>query len=208
MATPSSQSNVNTAASSQGNSKTTNTSNKSASNKRKEMVSPPVARSRTQSKKRTVSVPASSSTQEAVESAFEDGSERESRLVARLKDSSIYLPLQAEEKQPGESRMRSKAQVYRQLAEEFNNRQFTMLHSKEVFSTTSNGNGIKTKISRLQAAFKTAHTLRYSSGFGGTESESWKAAIESEFSYYFELLPARGQRWTMAWCFMQTRRRI
>ncbi|KAF8925663.1 hypothetical protein BGZ47_003128 [Haplosporangium gracile] len=182
MATPSYQSNVNAAASSQGNSKTsttTNTSYKSASNKRKEMASPPVARSQTQGKKRSVSVSASSSTQDAVEFAFEDGSERESWLVARLKDSSIYLPLQADRKQPGESRMRSKAEVYRQLAEEFNNKQFAMLHSKGVFSTTSNGSGIKTKITRLQTAFKAAHTLRYSSGFGSTESEIWKTAVEN-----------------------------
>ncbi|KAG9070321.1 hypothetical protein KI688_009658 [Linnemannia hyalina] len=199
MATPSYQSNVNAAASSQGNSNTsttTNTSYKSASNKRKEMASPPVARSQTQGKKRSVSVSASSSTQDVVEFAFEDGSERENWLVARLKDSSIYLPLQADRKQPGESRMRSKAEVYRQLAEEFNNKQFAMQHSKGVFSTTSNGSGIKTKITRLQTAFKAAHTLRYSSGFGSTELETWKAAVESACSYYFELLPAWGQKWS------------
>ncbi|KAF9536162.1 hypothetical protein EC957_012309 [Mortierella hygrophila] len=71
-----------------------------------------------------------------------------------------------------------------------------MSRSKGVFSTTPNGNGIKTKISRLQTAFKTAHTLRYSSGFGSTESETWKAAVESDCSYYFELLPAWGQKWS------------
>ncbi|KAF8946566.1 hypothetical protein BGZ47_000164 [Haplosporangium gracile] len=185
MTTPSSQSNVNIAASSQGNSKTsttTNTSSKSASNKRKEMASPPVARSQTQGKKRVISVPASSSTQEAIQSASEDGSERESWL--------------ADKKQPGESQMRSKAEVYRQLAEEFNNKQFVMPYTKGIFSTTSNGNGIKTKINRLQTAFKTAHTLRCSSGFGSAESESWKAAVESNCSYYFELLPAWGQKWS------------
>lgn len=160
------------------------------------MASPPVARSQARGKKRAVSVRASSSTQDAAESAFEDGSERESWLVGRLQDSSIYLPLQADKKQPGESRTRSKAEIYRQLAEEFNNMQFAMPHSKGVYSTTANGNGIKTKINRLQSIFKSAQTLRYSSGFGSTDSESWKAAIESECSFYFDLLPAWGQKWS------------
>ncbi|KAG9061231.1 hypothetical protein KI688_007569 [Linnemannia hyalina] len=118
------------------------------------MASPPAPRSQTQGKKRAVSVLVSSSTQEAVESAFKDGSERESWL------------------------------------------QFAIQHSKGVYRTASNGNGIKNKIYRLQAAFKAAHTLRSSSGFGSTESESWKAAIESERSCYFELLPVWGRKWS------------
>ncbi|KAG0196413.1 hypothetical protein BGX33_001671 [Mortierella sp. NVP41] len=200
MAAPSSQFEVNTAATSRGNSQTcaasqNNTFSKPSSNKRKEMV-PPVANSLTQGKKRGASVPASSSTQEVTETVFEDGSEREDWLVARLQEPSIFLPLRADKKHPRDSRMRSKADVYRQLAEEFNNMQFEMPHSRGSYSTTPNGNGIKTKIKRIQTTFMTAHNLRGSSGYGGTDLESWKTAIMKECRYYFDPFPIWGQKWS------------
>ncbi|KAG9062474.1 hypothetical protein KI688_005389 [Linnemannia hyalina] len=201
MAVPSSQFEVNTAATSQGNSQTctasqNNTFSKPTSNKRKEMASPPVAGSLNQGKKRGASVPASSSTQDVNETAFEDGSEREDWLVARLQDPSISLPPRADKRHPRESRMRFKADVHRQLAEEFNNMQFKMPHSRRFYSTTLNGNGIKSKIKRIQTTFMTAHNLRGPSGYGGTDLESWKTAIMKECRYFFELLPAWGQKWS------------
>ncbi|KAF9116317.1 hypothetical protein BGW39_002772 [Mortierella sp. 14UC] len=201
IAAPSSQFEVNTTATSRGNSQTcaasqNNTFSKSSSSKRKDMASSPVAGPLTQGKKRGASVPASSLTQDVTETVFEDGSEREDWLVARLQDPSIFLPLRADKKHPREGRMRSKADVYRQLAEEFNNMQFEMPHSGGFYSTTPNGNGIKTKIKRIQTTFMTAHSLRGSSGYGGTDSESWKTAIMKECRYYFDLFPIWGQKWS------------
>lgn len=200
IAAPSSQFEVNTAATSQGNSQTcvasqNNIFPKSSSNKRKEMASP-VAGSLTQGKKRGASVPTSPPTLDVSETVFEDGSEREDWLVARLQDPSIFLPLRADKKHPREGRMRSKADVYRQLAEEFNKMQFKMPHSGGLYSTTPNGNGIKTKIKRIQTTFMTAHNLRGSSGYGATDSESWKTAIMKECRYYFDLFPIWGQKWS------------
>ncbi|KAH7054811.1 hypothetical protein BKA57DRAFT_524235 [Linnemannia elongata] len=200
IAAPSSQYEVNTAATSQGNSQTCvasqdNTFPKSSSNKRKKMASP-IAGSLTQGKKRCASVPASLPTLDVTETVFEDGSEREDWLVARLQDPSIFLPLRADKTHPREGRMRSKADVYRQLAEEFNNMQFKMPHSGRFYGTTPNGNGIKTKIKRIQTTFMTAHNLRGSSGYGATDSESWKTAIMKECRYYFDLFPIWGQNWS------------
>ncbi|KAH7031996.1 hypothetical protein BKA57DRAFT_510900 [Linnemannia elongata] len=200
IAAPSSQYEVNTAATSQGNSQTcvasqNNTFPKSSSNKRKKMASP-IAGSLTQGKKRCASVPASLPTLDVTETVFEDGSEREDWLVARLQDPSIFLPLRADKTHPREGRMRSKADVYRQLAEEFNKMQFEMPHSGRFYGTTPNGNGIKTKIKRIQTTFMTAHNLRGSSGYGATDSESWKTSIMKECRYYFDLFPIWGQKWS------------
>ncbi|KAF9537545.1 hypothetical protein EC957_007985 [Mortierella hygrophila] len=95
---------------------------------------------------------------------------------------------------PREGRMRSKADVYRQLAEELINMQFETPHFGGFYSTTPNGNGIKTKIKRIQTTFMTAHNPPGSSGYGDTDSESWKAAIMIGCRYYFDLFPIWGQK--------------
>ncbi|KAF9332058.1 hypothetical protein BGZ91_011847 [Linnemannia elongata] len=71
-----------------------------------------------------------------------------------------------------------------------------MPHSGGFYGTTPNGNGIKTKIKRIQTTFMTAHNLRGSSGYGATDSESWKTAIMKECRYYFDLFPIWGQKWS------------
>ncbi|KAG0268037.1 hypothetical protein DFQ27_007666 [Actinomortierella ambigua] len=64
------------------------------------------------------------------------------------------------------------------------------------FSTNKSGTGIKTKLVRMQSAFKAARTMHMSSGFESTSKKaSWRRQIQELCPFYWSLEPVWGQQY-------------
>ncbi|KAF9167537.1 hypothetical protein DFQ26_004309 [Actinomortierella ambigua] len=164
-----------------------------SNNKRKEPPSQLEPRARSRAKTRATSARPSTSTTTTL---FDEGSEREAWLIERLKDKSIFLPLLVGKDDSRGSRSASKATIHRRLAQEFNDKMFPLPAASGFFSTNKSGTGIKTKLVRMQSAFKAARTMHMSSGFESTNKiASWRRQIQDLCPFYWSLEPVWGQQY-------------
>ncbi|KAF9899896.1 hypothetical protein EC991_008158 [Linnemannia zychae] len=109
-------------------------------------------------------------------------------VAGKLNEPSVYTVLQA--KKTGTKRKTPKAEVNRRLMSAFNKHPPANISFKKVTELQ-----VKNRIDRIRKAFKSAHTLRNSSGFGSQNGDVWRKRVRKKCRHYFVL----ERNWSKAW---------
>jgi len=110
-------------------------------------------------------------------------------IAGKLNEPGIYTALQA--RNSGTKKKTPKAEINRRIMSAFNKRPPTNIISLNKITESQ----VKNKIDKIKQAFKAAHTLRNSSGFGSQNGEGWRKRVRKKCRHYFLL----ERNWSKAW---------
>ncbi|KAG0230449.1 hypothetical protein BGW42_000926 [Actinomortierella wolfii] len=110
-------------------------------------------------------------------------------IVGKLNERDVFTALQS--KNAGTKKKTPKAKIYRQIMLAFNNNPPDNIVSFKRVSELQ----VKNKIDNIKKAFRSAHSLRHSSGFGSQGDSGWKKRVKKKCRNYFNL----ENNWSKAW---------
>lgn len=110
-------------------------------------------------------------------------------IAGKLNEPDVYTALQS--RNSGTRKKTPKAEVNRRIVSAFNKHPPTSIISFNKITETQ----VKNKIDKIKKAFKAAHALRNSSGFGSQNGEGWRKRVKKKCRHYFIL----ERNWSKAW---------